>query len=297
MERPGVLDKGRVRAAFDRAAAGFAARAVLHAEVRRRLLERLDFVRLTPNRVVDLGGGTGDAARALKRRYPKAQVVNLDLAPAMLRRAKAQSWWRPLPCVAGDIEALPLATRCVDLAFSNLALGWCNDLELAFGELQRVAAPGGLLMFSLFGPDTLRELRHSCAAVDPKPRVHAFLDMHDVGDALLRGQWGDPVIDVEHLTLTYAQVADLLAELRATGGGNALADRPRGLWHPRSRGRLFDAYEAWRQGGRLPATFEIVYGHAWAPLHPPQRRRTDGAAVIAIDALKRPPKGGVKPPR
>lgn len=260
------IDKRRMRAAFDRSAQGYDAAAVLQRTIGERLLERLDLVRLEPGWVLDLGTGTGDCLRPLRRRFRGARVLGLDIAYGMLRHARAKTGWLSRPhLVCGDAEYVPLATSSVDLVCSNLTLQWCNDPDLIFRELARILRPGGLLLFSTFGPDTLRELRASWGAVDGYSHVSAFVDMHDLGDALLRACLVEPVMDMEHVTLTYQGLESLMHDIKAWGAYNATAGRPRGLMGRSRLQALRRAYEAFRRDGRLPATYEVVYGTAWAP--------------------------------
>lgn len=265
------LDKRRVRATFDRAAPGYDAAAPLQHEVCDRLLERLDWVKLAPRRVLDAGVGTGRGMRGLRRRYRRAELYGLDLSPAMLREARRRAgWWRRPSWVCADLEYLPFAEATVDLLFSNLALQWCNDLDRTLCGIRRVMAPGGLLMFTTFGPDTLRELRAAwCDADAGHVHVNAFMDMHDIGDALVRAGFSDPVMDMEMITVTYPDVWRLMADLRAIGATNANAGRERGLT-TRARLRTVEAaYERFRlPEGVLPASYEVIYGHAWAPHAP-----------------------------
>jgi malonyl-CoA O-methyltransferase len=259
------LDSRRVRAAFDAAAESYDAVAVLQAEVRGRLLDRLDLFRIDPRRILDAGCGTGRAARALAERYRRAALLAVDLAPSMLRIARRRRpWLRRLDAVCANAAALPLAAGSVDLVFSNLMLQWCNDPDTVFGEFRRVLRPGGLVLFTSFGPDTLTELRQAWSTADGHTHVSRFIDMHDLGDALVRAGLAAPVMDVEHFTLTYPDVEKLMRELKAMGAHNATAGRQRGLT---GRGRLAAvkaAYEPLRREGRLPATWEVVYGLAWA---------------------------------
>ena len=283
---PYALDTRRVRRSFDRAARTFDDAAVLHADVRNNLLARLDLMALAPRVVVDAGAGTGHASRALIRRYPGARVIALDASARMLHAAgRQQSWLRRFARVCADAERLPFAAGSVDLILSNLMLQWCNP-DRVFAEFRRVLAPHGLLTFTSLGPDTLRELRSAWAAVDSCTHVHQFIDMHDLGDALVRRGFASPVLDVERYTLTYLDVRRVAADLKATGAHNATMGRAKGLTGRRQFEALQAAYEAHRQDGRLPATYEVVFGHAWTP-EPDARRGAREAASVSLDDVKR----------
>jgi malonyl-CoA O-methyltransferase len=280
-----ALESRWVRRSFDRAAPTFDAAAVLYSEVRENLLERLQLTKLTPRVVLDAGAGTGHGSRALKRRYPGAIVVALDSSPQMLRAAaRQQSWLRKFERVCADAELLPLADGSVDLIVSNLMLPWCNP-DAAFAEFRRVLAPHGLLSFTAFGPDTLRELRNAWGQVDSRSHVLQFIDMHDLGDALVRNHFAAPVLDVERLTLRYLDVFKVAADLKATGARNATVGRTKGLTTPRKFAAMQAAYERFRQEGRLPATFEVVFAHAWVPAHAP--RRAAEPASVYLEEIKR----------
>jgi malonyl-CoA O-methyltransferase len=269
-----VIDKRLVRLRFERAATGYESASALTREVGARMMERLDLVKLQPARILDAGSGTGQLAGELAVRYPDAAVVELDLSLAMLRAGLQRGNWgrrlldavRPARRrrVCGDIEQMPLAPASMELICSNLALPWVGRLEAALREFQRVLARGGLLMFTTLGPDSLAELR---AALGPAgaETVHPFVDMHDIGDLLVRSGFADPVMEMERLTLTYRDLTALLSELHASGGRTARAGRPRGLRGRAWRARLEERYGAFRADGRLPLTCEIVYGHAWKP--------------------------------
>ena len=281
-----ALEPRWVRRSFDRAAKTYDAAAVLHTEVRENLLQRLQLTTLEPRVVLDAGAGTGHASRALKRRYPKARVIALDSSRKMLEEAKRQqSWLRPFGRVCADAELLPLGEGSVDLIVSNLMLHWC-DPDAVFAEFRRVLKPHGLLSFSAFGPDTLRELRAAWTAVDSRSHVHQFIDMHDLGDALVRGGFAAPVLDVERFTLQYLDVRKVAADLKATGAHNATAGRARGLTTARKFAAMQAAYENFRQDGRLPATYEVVFAHAWVPAHAARRGSAD-AASVSLEEIKR----------
>jgi len=289
------LDRASVRRGFERAAAGFDAAAALHREVAARMAERLGVVRIAPTAILDAGCGTGEALGELAARYPEAQPVGVDFAYAMAGAARARAFARPADerslerltgsrlaaaqpwLICGDILRLPLRARSVGLVWSNLALQWIDDPALAFVEFHRVLTTGGLLSFTTLGPDTLRELRSAFARVDSEVHVHRFIDMHDLGDMLLDAGFADPVMDMEILTLTYADSPSLMRELKALGAGNAAAGRRRGLTGARRWARALAALESFRVNGRLPASFEIVYGHAWKP---EPRVAADGRAIV-----------------
>lgn len=280
-----ALESRWVRRSFDRAAPTFDAAAVLFTEVRENLLERLQLTKLTPRVVLDAGAGTGHGSRALKRRYPGAVVVALDSSPQMLKAAARQQFWlRKFERVCADAELLPLADGSVDLVVSNLMLPWCNP-EAAFAEFRRVLAPRGLLAFSAFGPDTLRELRSAWSQVDSHSHVHQFIDMHDLGDALVRHRFAAPVLDVERFTLHYLDVRKVAADLKATGARNATVGRAKGLTSPRKFAAMQAAYEQFRQDGRLPATYEVVFAHAWVPTHGP--RSAAEPATVSLEEIRR----------
>lgn len=288
-----ALDRAQARRAFERAAQSYDEAAALQRAIGEQLLQRLDLVRLVPAVILDAGCGTGHGVRHLSHRYRGARVIGVDIAENMLRRAYARTpWWvrltglRPL-LACGDIERLPLATAAVDLIVSNLALQWC-DPQAVYAEFLRVLRPGGLLMFTSFGPDTLQELRAAWRAVDAAAHVHAFPDMHDLGDLLLRTGFADPVMDVERHTVMYRDVMQVLRELKRIGAHNVAVGRPRGLTGKGRFARFRTAYEAMARNGRIPATFEVVYGHAWAPTTAARARpEAGGVAVVSLERLRR----------
>jgi malonyl-CoA O-methyltransferase len=279
------LERSVARRRFERAAGSYADAARLEGEVGARMLERLDYVRIGPKRILDAGAGTAREARRLAERYRDASLVALDFSLAMLRRARRQGGLlsrlfagpRPLP-VCADFERLPLASESVGLVWSNMALHWLDEPLAALREFQRVLSHDGLVMLSTLGPDTLKELR--AAAGDR--RVHRFMDMHDLGDRLVAAGFSAPVIDMEVITVTYPDAAALLRELRATGQTGVRADRPRGLAGRRFLARLHDSLRAQARGDRIPATFEVVYGHAWKGKSPGQAAAGE-PAVVRLD--------------
>lgn len=281
------IDKRQVRASFDRAAGSYDAAAVLQREVGNRLQERLDLIKLAPSRILDLGCGTGVMSRELTRRYKKAEVIGLDLAPAMLAQARRRKgWFSKQRFVCADAERLPLADDSVDMILSNLTIQWCSDLDTLFAECRRVLRPGGMLMFSTLGPDTLKELRASWQAVDGYSHVNAFIDMHDIGDAMVRSRLADPVMDVETITMTYGDVMALMRDLKQIGAHNVTAGRPAGMTGRQRIERLRGAYEQFRRDGVLPASYEVVYGHAWVSEQIPPLAAEPGTQYFSVDQLR-----------
>ena len=283
-----VLDKRHIRDSFERAAATYDHAAVLQREVAENMLQRLDLVKHNPTRVLDIGSGTGYCAKRLTQRYRQARVIALDIAHAMLAHAKKHAgWFSHQRFICGDAEHLPVASDSIDFVVSNLTLQWC-DPDRAFAEFLRVLRPGGLLMFTSFGPDTLRELRAAWARVDPLPHVHTFIDMHDLGDALIRAGFAEPVMDVSRFSLTYPDVATLLRDLKQLGAHNAAATRSQGLTGKKRFAQFTAAYETLRADGVIPATYEVVFGHAWAPVQKSNARPNNaGAVLIPLSQIQR----------
>jgi malonyl-CoA O-methyltransferase len=256
------LNKLRIARSFSSAAEGYNAAAVFQQEIGRRLIERLRLVKINIKTVIDLGASTGYCTQLLSEHYVGARIIAVDIAEGMLRYIQKQGDGPP-ELICGDAQALPFADNTVDLVFSNLMLQWCPDVLSVFKEVQRVLKPGGLLMFATLGPDTLDELRQSWAQVDSYQHANSFADMHDVGDALLGSGLLDPVVDMEYITVTYKKVEKLLHDLRDLGANQIIGNRRLGLLGKGHYQAFVQAYEGMRQEGVLPATYEVIYGHAW----------------------------------
>lgn len=284
------IDVRAARRRFERAASTYAEVSVLAREVESRMAGRLDYIRHDPRWVLDAGSGPGAGLGLLRGRYPNARLIGLDIAHAMTQsarrsrtmRARVRDLFSGTAChhLCGDLTRLPLAAASVGMVWSSLALAWAADPLAALSELARVLEPDGLLMFSTYGPDTLKELRNAFAGVDGYPHVHRFIDMHDLGDMLMAAGFAEPVVDMEMVTLSYPDVAALARDLRLSGQSNVDAGRRRGLMAPGAWSRMAAAYGASSRDGRMPAAFEIIYGHAWKAA---VRGRADGARVVKTD--------------
>ena len=281
-----TIDKRQVRNAFERAAASYDQTAVLQREVCDRMLSRLDYIKHTPDIILDAGSGTGYGTRKLVMRYANARVLAIDIAPAMHAQARSAKQLlvargNQASYVIGDIEQMPLKDSCAGLIWSSLALQWCNDLKQTFAEVHRVLQTDGLFMFSTFGPDTLKELRQAFRGIDDYSHVNRFTDMHDIGGMLVHNDFAMPVMDTEYITVTYDAVISVMRDLKAIGAHNVTQGRRRGLTGKTVWQQAINHYETLRVEGKLPATFEVVYGHAWklqpqkANLTPETRRKID----------------------
>jgi len=266
-----VFDRSQVRRAFSRAARSYDAAAGLQHAIEAQLLESLDYLEARkPEVVLDLGCGPATAAVAMQRRWPKARVLALDLALPMLRESVARERWHPLrrqvQRVCADVRALPLAEGSVDVVFSNLCLQWIEDLPAVLAGFRRVLRPGGLLLVSTFGPDTLHELRDAFAEVDAAPHVSPFAGIAQFGDALMAAGFRDPVLDRDDTVTWYRDLPELMRALRAMGATNALQARRQTLTGKARFARAAQAYAGHcGQDGRLPATWETITAMAWAP--------------------------------
>lgn len=268
-------EKHRIQKHFDAKAICYESSAVLQRNVCKELLQRLDLTSLKPSVVLDAGCGTGWGTRDLLKKYKKAKIISLDLSPQMLRQTKSKGgWFRKPELICADAEDIPLENESVDLVFSNLMLQWC-DYKKVFAEFKRVLKPEGLLMFSTFGPDTLKELKQSWAQVDDHAHVNDFTDMHDLGDELIYAGLAEPVMDMDLLTLTYKDVISVMNDLKAIGANTILKNQQQsaelGLVTPAKLKRVIAYYEQFRSQGIVPASYEVVYGHAWKTTQRPAK--------------------------
>ena len=261
-----MLNKHRIRADFSNAADSYDAAAVVQQEICNRALERLQMLKLQPQTILDIGSGTGKSVRGLQTRFPQSQVIATDIAMPMLHYTNQTQIVQTLCC---DAEQLSIADNSVDLIFSTSTFQWCENLNQVFIECSRVLKDDGILVFTTFGPDTLKELRHSWAQVDERPHVHGFMDMHHIGDLLLANHFVDPVVDMELITLEYQKARQLLRDLKDTGSRGKFVSESRdsggatGLMGKNKFQQFEAAYEDYRQdNGLLAASYEVIYGYA-----------------------------------
>lgn len=275
-----LLPKLILEQVFNKAAETYDSGALMFREVGDRLIERLDFVRLQPHSVLDLGAGTGYITELLTKRYPVADIYCLDFSLEMLRQLQKKM---SALSICGLAENLPLAKNSIDLLISNMMLPWCENFASIFAEVYQILKPGGLFLFSTFGPDTLYELRSSSAHIDNTLRIHSFIDMHEVGDALLGANFSDPVMDMEFLSLRYDQTQTLFSDLKATGSYNVQSERWGNLTGKNRMQQFIAAYEEFRDAEqKLPVTLEIIYGHAWKI-----PEQSDSEVIIPVSAIRR----------
>jgi len=277
------LDINANRRSFDRAASSYDEHAVLQREVASRLLERLEYLRHQPVTILDLGSGTGSGSRSLAVKFPQASVIALDWSRSMLQQLVPEDVVKPL---CADMHTLPLASRSIDLVFSNLAMQWSYDLPAIFREFRRVMTTDAMLAFTSFGPDTLTELKQAWSSVDGLQHVNDMPDMHDIGDELMAAGFREPVMDAERLTLEYPDVLALMRELKGLGENNVASQRMRGLTGKTRLANVLQAYEQFRQNDRYPASFEVVYGVAFAPAEGQPMKTPEGdVATFSIDQM------------
>lgn len=286
-----MFNKAQVRSSFEKAASRYDEAAVLQREIGQRLLDRLDYIRFQPQRVLDVGAGTGDCSYQLANIYKNSDVLLLDFATSMLQQARQKRNWKQrfssrFKFITGDASYLPLADDSVDMIFSNLTLQWCADLEQVFGEFRRVLKPGGMLLFSTFGPATLKELKACWQQVDNYTHINEFIDLHVIGDAMMKSGLSNPVMDMEMITVTYPDVKSIMRDLKQIGAHNVNKTRAKGLTGKNTIRRLAESYETYRANNVLPVSHEVIYGHAWVAENKQQQIQSCGVQKVSLDELK-----------
>lgn len=273
--------------AFNKHATEYEKAALIQQEIGQRLFERLDFLKIEPKYVLDLGCGSGFFTAQLKKKYPKATVIGLDLAHAMLLQAKKkQGLWRKWPLVNADMLQMPFPTGIFDLVFANQVIHWGHAMPEVFRELNRVMNTNACLMFTTLGPDTFKELKQAWQGVNAFAHVNNFVDMHDLGDSLLAEHFLEPVVDMEFLSLHYKTLPQLVRSLKSQGVKNIHPQRNHGLTSRASWGKFEHNYSLMcTKEGKYPLSYEVVYGHAWKGA---TRQTVEGAETrISVSAIKR----------
>ena len=256
-----TLNTHEVRRRFDRAARGFDEADFVHGVTRAGLFDRIEPVVIDASVVVDLGCATGSATALLAKRFRGATIVAVDLSRRMLEQCRGkQGWFSKTSVVQAAASALPFEDQSVDVIFANLLLPWVSDPADLAAEISRVLRKDGLFVFATLGPDSLVELRN--AWLDEDAHVNRFLDMHDVGDVLVRSGLRDPVLDVDRLNVSYKSAQDLFRDLTATGARNSLRMRNSSLVGKQRFAAMRERLEA-ALGGRIKLNLELVYGHCW----------------------------------
>jgi malonyl-CoA O-methyltransferase len=284
-DRP-LFDKKRLLKNFNAAAVSYDSAAVLQKYTGGELLDRLNLVRLEPKVILDLGSGPGGMSSALSSRYKKSRVVQVDFAENMLRQSMAAKHKdaRRFSYLCADAEALPIKKGAVDLVFSNLMMQWCPNPDKLFADVFESLRPGGLFIFSSLGPNTLFELRESWSAVDAEPHVNTFQDMHILGDAMVRVGFSEPVIEVDNVVIAYDSVSEIMVDLKTLGARNTSGRRRKTLTGKNRLQRVYEEYEKKRENGKLPSTYEVIYGHAWLPGTITKKEKREFS--ISLDSLK-----------
>ena len=246
----------QVRSSFNKASSIYNENAFLQNEIAKRLAEKLKVISIQPETIIDLGSDTGFLSEKTAKIFPDAQLIRVDFAQRSLSMNSQKLK------VCADSYQLPLKSNSVDFVVSNLMMQWCSDLKTLFDECHRVLKPQGLILFTTFGPETLKELKRSWSVVDSSPHVNEFIDMHDIGDQMIQSGFQSPIMEMEKLTLTYEKVLDLMRDLKGIGA-QSVENRSKSLTGKTKFKKMLEMYESYRENGKIPATYEVIYGHAW----------------------------------
>jgi len=266
-----MINKEYKRKSFNRAAITYDSYSILQDTISDNLIDRLKIIKLNPLDILDLGCGTGTNGLNLRKQYKKSRIINYDFSENMLREARLKQKLfildkinlSPYSYICADIEAIPLKGNSLDLVWSSSTLQWCNELDLVFNQVKKILKPGGLFIFSTFGPNTLNELREITENLFNEKTTSTFIDMHNVGDLLMHSGFSDPVLDVENFTMTYKEVDKLFMDIKSIGATNGNVSKNRGLSGRSFTKKIVEKYEAYRNNNLLPASYEVIYGHAW----------------------------------
>lgn len=257
------IDTSAVRARFNRVASCYESASFIEERLAADLLNRLNFMSLAPKTILDLGTGTGRCARAMAQRYPEANIVGVDFASAMIEQAQHEHNSGNIIYSLADAHVLPFAPDSFDLVISNALFPFIADIDTVFQQVQKILTKRGCFIFTTFGPDTLYELRHTWSMISDAPHVLPFMDMHDVGDALIASGLVEPLLDRDTLTVTYQDVSKMFLELKNAGLTNCLTDREKGLLGKNTYKKLLTTYPFDTSKNCYPVTLEVIYGLAW----------------------------------
>ncbi len=277
-----------VRSSFNAAAKKYDSFSLLQRTITDRQMESFEHINIRPASILDLGSGTGYGSRQLKKLFNKAHINQVDFSTEMLKvsRQRSPRFFSKNHFLCADASQIPLTNNSVDLVSSSLMLQWCGDIDVVFNEIERVLKPGGIFIFTSFGPDTLKELRECWQQVDDDVHVNPFLDMHDIGDSLMRNGLDSPVLSIEHIVLMYDECKQLMKELKYIGAHNANKGRRKTLTGKQRLQKVISHYESYRHENKLPATYEVIYGHAWKPVKKVGASEAADTQAISFDRLK-----------
>ncbi len=278
-----IKNLNNVRAAFEKAALHYDKYSILQRIVADRLNESLEQIKINPMTILDLGSGTGYGSKILHKKFTNAHIYQIDFSENMLKvsRKKSPVLFSRDHFICADINKLPFKEKHFDLIVSGLTLQWCNNLDVVFFEIRRLLKENGVFLFSSFGPNSLKELRDCWASVDNYVHINAFVDMHDIADALMRTGFMSPILNMEEITLTYNECRQLMRELKYIGAHNINNGRRKTLTGKKRLEKVFQCYESYRTNSVLPATYEVIYGHAW------QSSDTKKEQSISLDDIRR----------
>lgn len=274
-----MLDQKQIYRRRQQAAKTYDQAAIVQREIISRLIERLDYMLIKPETVLDVGAGTGYGTGLLQQLYPNAMVLSVDMSESLLQQQSSP--YR----VCADVQKLPLADHSQQLVVANLVLHWMSDTPAFLKELARVLHPKGVLLLTTMGLDTLKECRAAFAQMDNFPHVHDFFDMHDVGDSLLQQGFSDPVVDMQTITVNYKSVKQLFDDLKQLGATNAHNHRRRGLTGRKQWQKMLSAFAEMKNQTVIPVTYEIIFGHAWGVRIQQQNNNETSISLSSLKSL------------
>tara|TARA_B100000787_G_scaffold150662_1_gene123337 strand:+ start:259 stop:1059 length:801 start_codon:yes stop_codon:yes gene_type:complete len=261
-----MIDKDYKRKVFDRHAKTYDQYSSLQNKISDNLFKKLDLIELKPNLILDLGCGTGRNGRIMKEKYKNIKIINYDFSVNMLLEAKKKQYKildNKSDFVCGDIEELSFSENTFDVIWSTSSLQWCNNLSDIFKKAKVILKPGGLFIFSTFGPNTLFELRNITKKISNYQKTNNFLGALSIEDKLINEGFIDPIVDSEEFCLTYKDINKLFLDLRKIGATSGFKNRKIGLSGKSFLKLISDGYKEYSYDGIFPATYEAIYGYAW----------------------------------